>query len=68
MIQKFYQLYVECFDANNNVKICGREKCKELIKLANEIEPNIKHGNLEEGFMNVRAMINLHDKVILTLV
>ena len=66
MLERFYKLYGECFDDHNNVKNCGRNKCIELITLANEIEPNVKHGDDKNGFMEIKSIITLYDKLILS--
>lgn len=62
-IKQFLDKYSEVFDDNNNIKICGRDVTKELIKIANDIEPDISHGDLDDGFMDVQAILNLCEKI-----
>lgn len=47
------KLYVEVFDENGNVRLCGREKCKELIMVCQLKWPDIDFGDITSGFMNV---------------
>lgn len=63
MLDNFKTLYNEVFDKNNEVKACGREKCKNLIKLASTIKPNIDFGNENTGFMNIDNMIQLRKEL-----
>jgi hypothetical protein len=50
------ELYNEVFDENGNVKLCGREKCKELIMACNLKWPDIDFGDLTSGFMNIEKI------------
>lgn len=59
MKQRFLGLYDLAFDENGNIKACGREVCKELIILANQIEKNIKHGDETTGMMEVDTIKSL---------
>lgn len=63
MLDNFKTLYNEVFDKNNEVKVCGREKCKNLIKLASTIKPNIDFGDENTGFMNIDNMIQLRKEL-----
>ena len=53
--EKFLELYSACFDTDGNVKLCGRDACKELITYIGE-----DFGNLKTGFMNVDRIKMLH--------
>lgn len=63
MYTRFKMLYNQAFDENGNVKACGREVCRELILLANQIEKNVKHGDEFTGMMDVQAIKNLKEKI-----
>ena len=54
-IDKFETLYRDCFDLNDNVKSCGRQKCKELITFL-----GAEYGNAETGKMNVAKIVDFH--------
>ena len=59
----FQKVYKEVFDANGNIKPCGRMKCKELIMLASQIDKNTDFGNSETGFMNVENIKKLKEQL-----
>ena len=59
MKQRFLVLYDLVFDKDGNIKACGREICKELIVLANQIEKNVKHGDETTGMMEVDTIKSL---------
>lgn len=59
----FLKLYEEIFNSENEVKICGRDKCKNLIKLASEINSNVDFGNIDTGFMNIKNIILLKENL-----
>ncbi len=59
MKQRFLGLYDLVFDKDGNIKACGREVCKELIVLANQIEKNVKHGDETTGMMEVDTIKSL---------
>ena len=61
MEQKFLELMKEVFDENNTIKACGREKCQELINLADHLEPNVFHGDVTSGFVNADTVTALRD-------
>lgn len=44
--------YKDVFDENGNIKLCGREACKKLIRLMQCRFPDVDFGNAETGFMN----------------
>lgn len=50
------QKYAEVFDAEGNIKACGRACCKELIEACNKVEPEVSHGDLDTGIMDVEAI------------
>lgn len=65
MIEKFKQLYNIVFDEAGYVRLCGRESCKLLITLANQISPDVNHGNAVTGMMNTQAIRDLYTKLSL---
>lgn len=62
-MNNFLDNYKNVFDSQGNIKACGRDKCKELIKLANNIEPEVFHGDLKTGYMNIASMKALYNKL-----
>lgn len=58
-IENFKNLYNEVFDDDNKIKAYGREKCKNLIKSASLIKPNIYFGDEKTGFINIENMTKL---------
>ena len=63
--RKFNQLYSEIFDSRGNVKRCGRQKCKELMKIAYAMDNSqTDYGDLESGFMNVKNIKALHNRIM----
>lgn len=66
MIQKkqmFRNRFDIVFDDNLNIKPCGRDATRALIELADEIEPDVVHGNMHTGQMNVHMIRQLYDKL-----
>ena len=63
-ISKFIKLYNEVIDNNGNVKVCGRDKCKELIEISDKIDKNTYYGNINTGMLNIEALKTLHNKVV----
>lgn len=60
---RFKSLYNEVFDANGNVKSCGRAKTKELIEEAESIKSGVDFGNTATGFMNVDNIKKLYKEL-----
>ena len=50
MIKK---LYNNVFDSMGNIKLCGREKCMDLIIACEEAQKGVDFGNKKTGMMNV---------------
>lgn len=55
-MEQLKKLLSEVFDEDWNVKACGREKCKQLINLLEEMYPDKDFGFEDTGFMNVEAI------------
>jgi hypothetical protein len=49
-------LVFEVIDQNGNMRACGREKCKELIRILKDLYPNVDFGNPETGFVNQKML------------
>jgi len=64
IIDQFKKLYNEVFDANGNIKPCGRRKCIELIELAKQIKPNNNYGNNVNGFLNIIVIKDLYNELV----
>lgn len=60
---RFKDLYNEVFDAEGNIKSCGRAKTKELIEEAESIKAGVDFGNTETGFMNVDNIKKLYKEL-----
>lgn len=60
--EKFKKVYVEVFDDNGNVKVCGRNKCKELIELSDTLEDG-SHGSMDTGIMGTESIKNLYQRL-----
>lgn len=63
VIERFKQLYHIVFDDAGYVKLCGRENCKELITLVNQIAPDVDHGNAITGIMHEQSIRDLYSKL-----
>ncbi|MDO5397566.1 MAG: hypothetical protein Q4G33_06525 [bacterium] len=61
--QEFLKKYDEVFDRDGNIKLCGRYKCSELIYISDQIEPDVKHGNIDKGFMKIESIQNLKSRI-----
>lgn len=60
-IERFKELYPEVIDENGSIKVCGREKCKELIKLAHFITGKLNtYGDHNTGCLNRDKIIELY--------
>lgn len=47
------ELYKQVFNEDGTVKQCGREKCKKLIRMCQNLNKDIDFGSIESGMMNV---------------
>lgn len=65
MKKNFFDLYGNVFDVDGEVKLCGRECCRNLITLADKIEPDVEHGNIRDGFMHVDKIKNLYVSLLI---
>lgn len=61
--EKFNEAFNKVFTTNNEIKNCGREKCEELIDIADLIEKDKKHGDSLTGRMNIHSILNLKIKL-----
>ena len=52
---RFKEAFEAVFDENGNVKLCGREACKRLIKDCMELEPETYFGNPITGQINLNS-------------
>lgn len=64
-IEKFKELYDECFDENDQVRKCGRDACKTLMAFCYENFniPGVNYGDLDSGYMNVNQIVALHKDI-----
>lgn len=63
MQQEFLELFGEVISGDNMVQACGRDKCMDLIALADALEPGVSHGNRNNGFVNAKAMLKLKESL-----
>lgn len=59
----FMTQYGNVFNTDGSVKACGREESKKLIKISNEIDPDVIHGDTDTGFMNISEIQKLYAKI-----
>lgn len=57
----FFEKYDVVFDESGDVKLCGRNACRDLIFAAAAISPNQNFGDVNSGYMNVENIKKLHD-------
>ena len=63
MKERFLGLYDLAFDKEGNIQACGRDVCKELITLSNQIEKGVEHGDETTGMMDVENIKKLHQDI-----
>lgn len=63
--RSFLQQYYVCFEHNGKVKICGREACKLLISMAQELThtTDMRYGDVTTGLMEEEALKELYKTV-----
>ena len=62
---RFKEAFEVVFDENGNVKLCGREACKRMIKACMALEPKVYFGNPITGQLNLNSypiMKKLYDE------
>ena len=64
MIPEFFKLYHQVFDEEGNIKACGRDTCFALIVVADEVEPEISHGDTHRNFVYSKKMHSLYKKLL----
>lgn len=62
MEKEFLKLFGEVF-YYGKVRGCGREKCRQLIHLADQVEPEIIHGNPKNGMIDISVMLALKERL-----
>ena len=60
MNSSFLTLYNEVIDEHGNVKLCGRDKCKDLIICCMSMNPDNagSYGDVSTGIMNVANIVS----------
>lgn len=67
MTEEFVKLYDKVFDEQGNVRTCGREACKDLIRFCQSYadgSSNICFGNEKTGFMKVQEIKHLKEQLV----
>ena len=60
-VEEFKELYPQVIDENGYMLACGRDKCKELVRLAHFITGGLNtYGDPEGGYINREKMIELY--------
>lgn len=59
----FLEKYSEVFDSEGQVKLCGRQACKELIVEAQKLDKSTDFGSIEDGLMNVKNIKSLYETI-----
>ena len=65
MKEQFMSAYNDVFTAEGLVKVCGRQKCKELIQICESMDGKSSYGDAEKGFMNIENIKKLYQKTAL---
>ena len=63
-IDEIKELYNEVFDEQGNIKLCGRDTCKKLMRALNEIYEDVNFGDLDAGFLNIETVQKYTSKLI----
>ena len=63
MKQLFIEIYQKVFDETGNIRACGRTICKQLIQLAQQLDPNTNYGDLDTGFIEIQNMHSLYTTI-----
>ena len=63
-IDEIKELYNEVFDEQGNIKLCGRDTCKKLMRALNEIYEDVNFGDLDAGFLNIETVQKYASKLI----
>ena len=62
-IEEIKELYDLVFDEEGKIKLCGRDKCKQLMLALNEIFKTVKFGDMESGFLYVDVVKEYVDRL-----
>ena len=62
----YIEAYREVFTEDGQVRACGRDACKRLIKLLTDMFPGFYFGNAETGFMDVENIRTAHHNILLS--
>ena len=57
--ERFKTSYEQVFDAEGNIKACGRDKCIELMVAADKIKQG-DYGNTNTGRLNIENIQDLY--------
>ncbi len=58
-MEKLEIAYNEVFDAQGNIRACGREACIALIEECKKVESYIYFGDVKTGHMQIEAIKQL---------
>ena len=60
---QFLNLYNEIINKQGKVKLCGRDKCIELIRRARAVDSSKAYGDLYTGFLDMHSLRNLFERI-----
>ena len=63
---EFFRVYREVFNISDDIVLCGKEKCRQLIRICSELDKSEYYGNLDTGFLYLENIHRLYDKIKLT--
>ena len=61
--QQFWEAYWNVFNKNRTTKLCGRNACRNLIFICQQIDPKGDYGNIETGFLNPKSIFSLAESL-----
>lgn len=59
-IKNFLDSYNRVFDSNDDILLCGRDACKDLILACLDLDKSGDFGDVSTGMMNVSEIKSLH--------
>ena len=57
--EEFKAVYKQVFDSNGNITACGRDKCIELMKIADRVKTG-NYGDIRTGRLNIENVKDLY--------
>lgn len=70
LIEDFLDKYDKVFDKENQVRLCGRKACRNLIEVSMKIKKYRRKdyfGDLESGCMHIRNIQKLRNEILMAI-